>query len=353
MTACINAPQEKHTSYETIALSKQSVTVPVAWSASLTGKKDVSITPRTSGQLLQVCVSEGQRVAKGQKLFVIDSREATLALQTAQADLRAAQAQESSAGMEYECNRNLFDKKIVSEYFLNSSKNDYDRAKAAVAQSKAAVANAQLQLEYCTVTSPVAGKVGAIPNNPGDQVSQMTVLTTVAGDSEMTARFSITETQLQELLKEYGTVDKALAGLPEVSLRLKDGSLYARSGRVVSIAGVVDQTTGSVVCKANFPNPDGLLYSGIQGNVVMEFSFDDAVVIPLTSVVRLQDKSLVYQVVDNVAHSVIVTVEELGNGKDAVITGGIEPGCTIVGKGAGNVYDGQQVVFPEADKKNE
>lgn len=95
MTACMNVPQEKHTSYETISLSKQSVTVPVAWSA-------------------------------------------TLALQTAQADLRAAQAQENSAGMEYECNRNLFEKKIVSEYFLNSSKNDYDRAKAAVAQARAA-----------------------------------------------------------------------------------------------------------------------------------------------------------------------------------------------------------------------
>ena len=150
-----------------------------------------------------------------------------------------------------------------------------------------------------------------------------------------------------------GPIDKVLALIPPVTLILKDGTVYSHTGKVNSISGVVDNTTGSVTCTAIFPNPEGFLYSGIQGNVEMKFDYEDVMVIPLTSIVRLQDKSLVYRVKDNCAESVIIEVEEVGNGKDAVIVSGIEPGEVIVAKGVGNIYEGQQVIFPEKAAEQE
>lgn len=351
LAGCGQAPTEQHTSYETLTLTKSNVTVPISWSAAIVGKNDVSITPQTSGQLVKVCVTEGEKVKKGQTLFILDSRKAEAEVANAKANLLAAQATCNSAELEYRSNSNLFEKKIVSEYILNTAKNEFERAKAAVEQAKAAVDRAVLELSYCTINSPVSGIVGSIPQNPGDQVGILTQLTTVAGISEMTAKFSITENQVQTLISGAGSIDKALKMMPEVTLSLKNGTQYAHKGKITSISGVVDQTTGSVTCRADFPNPEGSLYSGTQGTVTMELSYENEIVIPLSAVVRLQDKTIVYKVKDNFAESVIVRIEELGNGRDAAIIAGLGEGDTIVTIGAANVYDGQQVIFPETESK--
>lgn len=347
LVSCVNAPQEQHTSFETITLAPGNITIPNRWSTSITGRNDVTIIPQTEGQLTRVCVAEGERVKKGQVLFEIDNRQAKIDLSTAKSDLLAAEAQMNSAELEYKSNQNLYAKNIISEYMLQKSHNDLKHAEATVAQARSAVSAAELRLSFCTIKSPVNGIVGNLPYNPGNLVSTATPLTTVAGSSEMSAKFSLTETQIEELTKEYGPIEKVISLFPPVTLILKDGTEYAHKGKVNSVSGIVDNATGSVTCTAIFPNPDGLLYSGIQGNVAMDFDYEDVIVIPLTAVVRLQDKSLVYRVKDNCAESVIIDIEELGNGRDVIVLGGIEAGEVIVAKGAGNVYEGQQVIFPE------
>lgn len=350
VVSCFDLPQEQHTSFETMTLTRQDVEVPSSWSATIVGKNDVTITPQTSGQLMQKCVQEGQRVKKGQVLFVIDQRQAKLALATMQANLMAAEAQLSTAHLEYESNQNLFDKQIISSYLLNASKNDYERAKAAVEQAKAAVADAEVNLEYCTVTSPVDGLVGRLPNNPGDQVSPASVLTTISGTTEMIAQSAITENEIHEILNNRdGDLESALKLLPPVTLILKDGSVYEHNGRVESISGAIDQYTGSVVCRSLFPNPDGKLYSGMQGTIQMMFPYEGVIIVPLNAVVRIQDKTMVYRVKDNKAESVMVDIVE--NGKVAALLSGVEAGDVIVTTGANNVYDGQQVIFPEESDK--
>ena len=351
--SCVNVPQEQHTSFETITLAPKNVTIPNRWSTSIAGRKDVTIIPQTEGQLTRVCVVEGERVKKGQVLFEIDSRQSKIDLSTAKSDLLAAEAQMNSAELEYNSNQNLYAKSIISEYMLKKSHNDLLLAQAAVAQARSAVSAAELRLSYCTIKSPVDGIIGSLPYNPGDLVSTVTPLTTVAGSSEMSAKFSLTETQIEELTKEYGPIEKVISLLPPVTLILKDGTEYTHKGKVNSVSGVVDNATGSVTCTAIFPNPDGFLYSGIQGNVSMDFDYENVIVVPLTAIVRLQDKSLVYRVKNNCAESVIIEIEDLGNGKDAIVIGGIETGEVIVAKGAGNVYEGQQVIFPEESSEKE
>lgn len=351
IVSCKQAPEEKHTSFETLTLAPVDIEIPYDFSATITGRSDVSIMPQTSGQLMTVCVAPGQKVKKGDKLFVIDNRKAGQILTAARADLAAAEAQCSSALLEYESNKNLYEKKIVSEYMLNTSRNDYNRALAAVEQAKAAVANAKLNLEFCTITSPVNGVVGDIDNNPGDQVSEMTLLTVISGNAEMKASFSIAETLLKELVEESGSLESLVANLPEASLILKDGTEYSHKGRVQNISGVVDKATGSLTLEAFFPNPDGFLFSGIQGNVRIVSSYEGILIAPVSSLVRVQDKAFVYKVKDNCAESAIVEFAEVGNGKDVALLGGVNAGDVIVAKGAANVYDGQQVIFPEEKGK--
>ncbi|MCQ2149987.1 MAG: efflux RND transporter periplasmic adaptor subunit [Bacteroidales bacterium] len=350
--SCKNAPEEKHTSFETLTLAPTDLKIPYDFSAAITGRNDVSIMPQTNGQLMNVCVAPGQKVKKGDKLFVIDSRKAKQMLTATEADLAAAESQCSSALLEYESNKNLFEKKIVSEYMLNTSRNDYNRALAAVEQAKAAVANAQLNLEFCTITSPVEGVVGDIDNNPGDQVSEMTLLTVISGNSEMKASFSIAETLFKDLVEETGSLESLIASLPEVSLILKDGTEYPYNGKIRNISGVVDRVTGSLTLEAFFPNPDGFLFSGIQGTIRITSSYEDILVAPLSSLVRVQDKAFVYKVNDNCAESTVVEFAEIGNGKDVALLGGVNTGDVIVAKGAANVYEGQQVIFPEESEKS-
>lgn len=349
--SCRQAPEEKHTSFETLTLSPANLEIPYDFSATIAGRNDVSIMPQTSGQLMTVCVVPGQKVRKGEKLFIIDSRKANQVLTATKADLAAAEAQCSSARLEYESNKNLFEKKIVSDYMLNTSRNDYNRALAAVEQAKAAVANAKLNLEFCTITSPVNGVVGDIDNNPGDQVSELTRLTVISGNTEMKASFSIAENLLKSLVEESGSLESLQSILPEATLVLKDGTEFPWKGKVKNISGVVDKATGSLTLEAFFPNPDGFLFSGIQGTVRIKTSYDNVLIAPVSALVRVQNKAYVYKVKDNCAESAIVEFAEIGNRKDVALLSGVKAGDVIVAKGAANVYEGRQVIFPEESDK--
>ncbi len=362
-------PQETETSFETMTVEKKDVEIPVKFSAKMRGQNDVVISPQVSGQLLKILVTEGQQVSRGQTLFVIDSRNAQhevqsaqANLQAAQANLQAAQAQANSAKLEYDSNKNLYDKKIVSKYTLDNSLNAYRQAQAAVAQAQAAVAQAQaavsharVNLGFCTITSPVSGMVGEISVTAGDQVNPMTQLTVVSGNQRMEALFSVPEAILEEGVSSGATqsdIEKYIAELPDVTFVMKNGTEYPHKGRITSLTGVVDAATGSLSCIATFPNPDGHLYSGIQGTVLLPFSQSNAMVIPQTAVVRLQDKSLVYKVKsDSTATAVAVTTTEVGNGKEVIVTAGLNVGDRIVTVGANNLQEGQRVLFPAKAQK--
>ena len=350
----LDMPKETQSSFETMTVKKTDIELPYKFSAKMKGQNDVTVIPQVSGQLVKICVTEGQQVKKGQVLFIIDSRNAQLELQAAQANLQAALAQENSAKLEYESNKNLFDKKIVSSYMLNNSENSYKQARASVAQARAAVNRARVNLGFCTITASVSGVIGEIPVRVGDQVSPATQLTLLSGNTTMYAEFSITESIVEEIVKQgVSTSEKAeyIANLPEATFVMKNGTEYPHKGRVVSMTGVVNAATGSLTSKVSFPNPDGHLYSGIQGTIVMPFAEKNVIVIPQNAVVRLQDKSLVYKVkADSTATAVDVTTQDTGNGKDFIVTSGLKPGDKIVTTGANNVTEGQRVLFPKEEK---
>ena len=351
----VDEPQQKDSSFETMTIKKSDIELPYKFSARMKGQNDVTVSPQVSGQLMKICVTEGQQVKKGQTLFIIDSRNAQLELEAAEANLQAALAQENSAKLEYESNKNLFDKKIVSSYMLNNSENQYKQAQAAVSQAKAAVNRAKVNLGFCTISATVSGVIGEIPVRAGDQVSPLTELTMLSGNTTMYAEFSVTESIVEGMVQEgikAADVDEYIANLPPATFVMKNGTEYPHKGHVISMTGVVNAETGSLTSKVSFPNPDGHLYSGIQGTIVMSFAEKNVIVVPQYAVVRLQDRSQVYKVqADSTATAVEVTTKDVGNGKEFIVTSGLNEGDVIVATGANNVTEGQKVLFPEEGNK--
>ena len=346
LAGCVKMPEEQHTSYETLTLHRETVTAPLTWSAAIKGAGDVSIVSRCTGTLNEIKVKNGQRVKAGDVLFLIDSRSAVNSLEHAKANLLTAIAQRDNAQLEAESNKELADQGIISDYLLRTSLNTLQSAEAQVAQARAAVRDAELNLDYRTIKSPVDGLVGNIIPRVGDVITEGMMLTRIADVSELEASFSLTENQIHALVAETGSLDKLTKIAPPMTLRFKDGKEYKYTGRITSFSGMVDQQTGSVTTYVTFPNPDGELFSGMQGTVVMPVEWKDVMLVPLTSVVRIQNKVLVYKVgADSLATSAIVEIEELGDGQRAVILSGAEVGETIVAKGAANVHEKDRVIW--------
>ena len=357
LTSCgLDMPKETQSSFETMTVTKSDIELPYKFSARMKGQNDVTVTPQVGGQLIKICVTEGQQVKRGQTLFVIDSRNAQLDLEAAQANLQAALAQENSAKLEYESNKNLFEKKIVSSYMLNNSENSYKQAQASVSQARAQVNRARVNLGFCTITASVSGIIGEIPVRAGDQVSPGMQLTMLSGNTTMDAEISLTESIIEAMVQEgmkLADKEKYLANLPPATFVMKNGTEYPYKGRIVSMSGVVNAATGSLTLKVSFPNPEGHLYSGIQGTVVINLAESDVIVIPQNAVVRLQDKSIVYKVqADSTATAIDVTTADTGNGKDFIVTSGLNVGDRIVTTGANNVTEGLKVLFPEEVKND-
>ena len=352
LTSCgLDMPKEVQTSFETMTVEKQDIEVPVKFSAKMKGQTDVTITPQVSGQLMKICVTEGEQVKKGQTLFIIDSRNASLELEAAEANLQAALAQENSAKLEYESNKNLFEKKIVSQYMLDNSQNSYKQAQASVAQARASVNRAKVNLGFCTITAPVAGVIGSIDVRGGDQVGPSTKLTVLSGNTTMDAEFSVTESIVEAQIQEGFTLkdkEKHLSQMPDVTFVMKNGTEYPHKGRITSLTGVVDAATGSLGVKATFPNPDGHLFSGVQGTVVLPYKQEGVIVIPQNALIHIQNQSVVYKVQpDSTAMAFSVDVVPTGDGKNVIVTKGLTVGEKIVTEGANNVKEGQKVLFPE------
>ena len=331
--------------YPILSVSTSNETLDKSYSATIRGRQDIDIYPQISGKITSVRVKEGEVVRKGQTLFVIDRVPYEAALRVAEANLAAAKVGVESAELEYNSTKELFANDVVSSYELQQSLNSLHSAQATLAQMEAQQIDAANNLSYTEVTSPSNGVVGTIPYREGALVSasMATPLTTVSDNSEMYVYFSMDENSLLDMLQQYGSVEKALAQMPDVQLQLSNGSIYNHTGRVESISGVISQTTGTVSLRAIFDNPDRLLHSGANGSILFPEHYDNVITIPQESTFELQDKVLVYKVVDGVTRSTQITVSPINDGRKYIVTGGLEVGDQIIAAGAGLLKEGMPV----------
>ena len=261
--------------FETMKVAKKDVTMSTKYSATIRGRQDIDIMPQVSGTLTKLCVTEGQKVSAGQTLFIIDQVPYQAALNTALATQKTANASLATAQLNYDSKKKLFDQQVISDVELQTAHNALLSAKAQVAQADAQVLNARNSLSYTVVKSPSNGVVGTLPYRQGSLVapSMPQPLTTVSDNSQMYVYFSINEAQLLSMMRESGSAEAAVSAMPEVKLYLVDGSEYQHTGKVESVSGVVDRSTGTVQVRTVFDNPEKLLHSGSTGTIVIPTTY--------------------------------------------------------------------------------
>lgn len=324
--------------------------------AVINGRQSVEIRPQVSGTITQVCIAEGAKVKKGQTLVIIDQVPYKAALETAVANVKSAEASVGTARLTANSKEQLFKEKVVSDFDLQTARNSLLQAEATLAQAKAEEVNARNNLSYTEVKSPVDGVSGMLPYRVGALVdaSITTPLTTVSDDEEMYVYFSMTESQILSLIRQYKTLDEALKQMPEVELKLSDGLTYAHKGRIDAISGTIDTSTGAVSLRATFPNPEHMLRNGGSGTVIFPYVKENVLIIPQEATYEIQDKIFVYKIVDGKATSSQVTVFPINDGKEYIVEDGIKEGDTIIAEGAGLVQEGTVVSTssPESTSAN-
>ena len=332
--------------YAVMTIATTDREIPINYSATIRGRQDIAIYPQVSGTIFELCVNEGQTVSKGQPLFIIDQVPYKAALQTAEANVAAAKAGVATAQLTYDSKKELYAKNVVSQYDLLTAENTLLTAKAQLAQAEAQRVNAANNLSYTVVKAPANGVVGTLPYRVGALVSASIPqpLTTVSDNSDVYVYFSMTENQLLNLTRQYGSIANTLKNMPDVQLVLNDGSVYDRTGRIESISGVIDTSTGSVQLRAVFPNADGLLHSGGAGSVIVPNIHKDCVVVPQVATFELQNKVYVYKVEDGKAASSMIDVEKINNGREYIVKSGLTAGDVIVAEGVGLLREGTPIV---------
>lgn len=321
--------------------------------ATIKGKTDIEVRPLVSGFITDVHVDEGQRVSKGQKLFTLDQVQFQAAVDQAQAAVNAAQTAVNTAQLTADNKQRLFEKNIISEYENQLAKNDLATAKAALAQAQAALINAQKNLSYTVVTAPSDGFIGQIPNREGSLASPSMVqpLTTVSDNNDVYAYFSLTEKDILALSDNGATtLQQRIASMPEVQLRLSDGSIYPLSGKVATVSGVIDGNTGSSSVRALFKNNNGMLRSGSTGQILFPNRRDSVILIPQKSTFEQQDRRFVYVVNDsNQVVTRPIVVDPLNDGQSFIVLSGLQPGERIAIEGVGTrLAPGMQITPVDA-----
>ena len=317
--------------------------------ATIRGKQDVDIRPKVQGYITDIKVKEGSIVRQGQTLFVIDQVPYQAALATAEANVDVAKAQVAAAELSASSKEKLFEEKIISDFDLRMARTNLASAKAQLAQAKANELTASNNLSYTLVKSPVDGVVGTLPFRVGTLVSpsDATPMTSVSDNSEMYVYFSMSESQVFSLKRQYGALENALQELPPVELQLSDGTLYSEQGRIEAISGIIDATTGSVTLRAKFPNKKRLLISGGSGTVVLPHRQEGCVVIPQHATFEVQDKVYAYKVENGIVKSTIIGVFQISNGKEYIVESGLVEGDTIAVEGIGMLRDNSPIKIKE------
>lgn len=345
-TGCKKAPQMPGgNQYNLYTVSPTDRTIESNYSATIRGRQDIEIYPQVSGTLTKLCVKEGERVKKGQTLFIIDQVPYIAALKTADANVEAAEASYATAELTYKSRQELYKENVISEFDLTTALNSMLSAKAQLAQTKAQQLNAQNNLSYTVVKSPSDGVAGTLPYREGALVSPSIPepLTTISDNSDMYIYFSMTENQLLSLLRQYGTKEEAIKQMPTIKLELNDGSIYNEAGKIETISGVIDQSTGTVSLRAVFPNKQGFLHSGGVGNVIVPVERKGCLVIPQAATFEIQDKVYAYKVVDGKAKSTIIEVSRVNGGQEYIVENGLQAGDVIVAEGVGILREGTEV----------
>ena len=350
------AVQQSMPEYAVMVVEEEPVVVKNSFPAIISGSQDAEVRSNVSGTLIKKHVDKGDMVKKGDLLFEIDHAPYQASYNLATANVNAAKVAVETAELTAVNKTNLYEKGIISEYEKKLADNQLESAKAQLEQAEAQLQTAKINLDYSYVKSPNDGVVGSIPFSEGSLVGPTTLdaITTVSQIDKVNADFSINE-KLMLYYTSKGGVKDILKFMPEVELKLADGTLYEHKGTVTSISGSLDTKTGSASMTASFPNPAKILRSGATGVIFIPREIANARLVPQNATFEMQDKKFVYIFNDSVTEMREIKVDNLTYEQNYIVTEGLEVGDIIVIEGVGSsVKNGMKmkpITKEEADAK--
>jgi len=332
---------------QVLTISPRDVPVFQQWIGTLDGYPNAQIRAQVSGYLLKQNYTEGSRVKKGDLLFEIDPRPFQALLDQASAKLAQDEAAFGKTELDVKRYTPLAKDQAISQEELDDAVQSNLMAKAAIAADKAAIDNAQMNLGFTKIISPVDGIAGTALAQIGDLAGPTGgVLTTVSTVDPIRAYFNISEQFYLSNFHQYAN-DPAKAGDMQLELILSDGSVYPHRGKWVFLNRQVDVNTGTLQVAAAFENTDFMLRPGQYALVRAKTEIKtNALLVPQRAVTELQG---VYQVAtvdpQNKVH--IKTVKTGAQiGQEWLISSGLEPNDRVIVEGTQKVKEGT-VVEPE------
>lgn len=334
-TSCEKQKQQQQTStlpYPVVKVAKKSIINYKQYPVTIEGEVNSEIRPKVSGYVKNVLIKEGQKVKQGQLLFKLET-------QSLSQDAEAAKAVVNTALVEVNKLKPLVEKNIISPVQLET-------AKANLAQAKSTHNSIIANINYANIKSPVNGFVGSINYRKGALVSAQSAmpLTKVASIKSVYAYFSMNEKEFLNFITsaDGATMEEKIKKLPPVKLLLANGKEYGQKGVIETIAGDINQQTGTISFRAKFDNKAGLLRNGSSGTILIPQEYNDALVIPSESTFERQGKIYAYTVSnDSLAEKIIEIEAQVG--KLYVIKSGLTTEQTILAKGLNKVRSGTKI----------
>jgi len=349
LTACSDDPSAHERAapqvgYVTVAASAVPITTELG--GRTVAYESSEVRPQVNGLIRKRLFTEGSIVRAGEPLFQIDASLYQAAVQQAEANLASAEASAQAADEKAKRFAPLARMQAIAEQDYTDALAAARIARAAVAQSRAALETARINLRYTTISAPIGGRIGRSLATPGALVS--------ASQAEPLAviqRVDPIYVDMQQSSAELTALRRSLAsggtrpGSTAVTLRLEDGSSYAVPGTVEFSEATVNEATGTVTLRARFPNPGGLLLPGMFVTALFEQAIEpDAILVPQQAVQRDFDGSAFVYLVgkdDKVARRKIVTTRTAG--ANWVVSSGLAAGDRVITQGTGTLKTGMAV----------
>ncbi len=310
----------------------------------------VSLKTRIDGQIMQVNFREGQDVKKGALLLVIDPRPDEVALAQAQANLQKDEAQLNNAKAQYDRNKVLYEQGVIAKQDLDTLQASFGTFEGTIASDKAAIKNAELNLTYCYIKSPIDGRIGLRQVDPGNYVTGAggTALLVITQLHPIAVIFTIPEDQLQQVR------DHMRQGPLEVDAYSSDDQTKLSIGKLLTIDNQIDATTGTVKLKAVFDNPDNNLWPNqfVNAHLLLE-TRKDAITAPAAALQRGPDGTFAYVVDANNTVQMKPLQVALTQGSTAVVTSGLQAGDKIVTDGQEKLQVGSRVAPQAPARQNQ
>lgn len=331
---------------EIITLKSEEVRIWTRFSGRLSAVDKADIKPLVGGELQQVLFDDGQLVEKNDLLFVIDPRPYKAALASAEAQLASAKSRATLAKDELVRAERLVKDKLVSESVFDAAKNENQVSVAAIREAESAVSQAKLNLNYCYIRAPFAGRVSRAELTVGNIIEttpSAPVLTTIVANDRFYAEFDIDEQTYIKMMRNNHAETKMPV---DMTLAADESVVY--HGEIHSLDNQLDIASGTIRARAIFDNKDGALTPGMYANVrVGAAEKQQALLIPNRAIGTNQDKKFVFALNDE--NQAVYTDVQLGGhhqGKRLVLSG-LNVGDRVVVNGLSHIRP-NMVVSPKS-----